>query len=267
MRPRRWGRDSGFCSQLLIRARTTLTGSRLRTGLHIILDAQPSPEDGEGHARRSVVCTHASCAEEAAELRERSGFSGRRLDTCMHACMAPPACVHATSASDPLHVPTCITQLAAMALSPLAALSLPLVNNEGWLESMREFADQLRRKVRVGIDQDSFKQQVKQLDNNMTFMDWTYKMTGVDLTYVWDPELWVKFKEAVWLDQPNIFWNELMDRVEYSECQRPGLLREGRLGGQPSWPLSNGTKAGVATRNECEWGSSHTRHHTHTLPP
>jgi hypothetical protein len=109
-------------------------------------------------------------------------------------------------------------QLAAMALSPLAALSLPLVNNEGWLQSMREFADQLRRKVRVGIDQDSFKQQVKQLDNNMTFMDWTYKVTGVDLTYVWDPELWVKFKEAIWLVQPNIVWNELMDRVEYSEC-------------------------------------------------
>jgi cell division protease FtsH len=32
---------------------------------------------------------------------------------------------------------------------------------------------------------------------------------------VWDPELWVKFKEAVVTNQPDIFWNKLWDRIEY----------------------------------------------------
>jgi cell division protease FtsH len=37
------------------------------------------------------------------------------------------------------------------------------------------------------------------------------------MSYIWDPELWVKFREAVALDEPWRFWNKLMDRVEYSE--------------------------------------------------
>lgn len=109
------------------------------------------------------------------------------------------------------------SQMAAMALSPIAAMALPLVQNEGWVQSMREFAIELRHKVRSKLDQDTFQRDVAELDTNMTFMDWTYKVTGVDLTYVWDPELFIKFKEAIWHDQPNLFWNELMDRIDYSE--------------------------------------------------
>ncbi len=39
---------------------------------------------------------------------------------------------------------------------------------------------------------------------------------GVDFTYFWDPELWVKFKDAVWQDAPAVFWNGLVERIEYS---------------------------------------------------
>lgn len=80
---------------------------------------------------------------------------------------------------------------------------------------MREFAERLRERVRFSIENDGFKEWMQGMDGNITFMDWTYKMTGVDLTYIWDPELWVKFKTAVWHDQPQVFWNELMDRIEY----------------------------------------------------
>lgn len=121
-----------------------------------------------------------------------------------------------------------ILQLAAMALSPLAALSLPLVQNEGWMQSMREFGENLRRRARDTVDRDATKAAVHDLDDGLTFMDWTYRVTGVDLTYVWDPELWVKFKDAVWHDQPTLFWNALMDRIEYSEsraCMRAACVR------------------------------------------
>jgi cell division protease FtsH len=37
------------------------------------------------------------------------------------------------------------------------------------------------------------------------------------MSYIWDPELWVKFKEAVQWNQPHIFWNKLAERIEYSE--------------------------------------------------
>jgi hypothetical protein len=46
----------------------------------------------------------------------------------------------------------------------------------------------------------------------MTYMDWTYKLFGIDLSYVWDPELWVRFREAVVADTPALFWNKLWDR-------------------------------------------------------
>eukprot|EP00955_Chlamydomonas_euryale_P036612 350494-Chlamydomonas_euryale.AAC.19 len=108
-------------------------------------------------------------------------------------------------------------QVAAMALSPLAALSLPLVQDAGWVQSMRDFGNSLRHKVRTWMDADATHQAARQLDEHITFMEWTYTVTGVDLSYVWDPELWVKFKDAVWNDQPQVFWNALMDRIDYSE--------------------------------------------------
>ena len=107
--------------------------------------------------------------------------------------------------------------LAAMALSPIAALSMPLLQNENWANSMQDFAVRLRGGVSQTVASDSFKDWVKGIDRDLTFMDWTYKLTGIDLTYVWDPELWIKFKDAIWHDQPQLFWNELADRVEYSE--------------------------------------------------
>lgn len=35
---------------------------------------------------------------------------------------------------------------------------------------------------------------------------------------VWDPEMWVAFKNAVWYDAPATFWNKLMERMAYREC-------------------------------------------------
>ena len=112
-----------------------------------------------------------------------------------------------------------------MALSPIAAMSLPLLQNEEWAQSMRDFGERLRQNIHSTVSRDSFREWAQGVDHNVTFMDWTYQHTGVDLTYVWDPELWIKFKDAVWHDQPQLFWNELADRVEYSEhaCMAPRM--------------------------------------------
>ena len=112
-------------------------------------------------------------------------------------------------------------QLAAMALSPLAALSLPFIQDEKWVESMKEAALRLREKATNTTDSQGFQNWLLGLDDKLTFMDWTYRLTGVDLTYVWDAELWVKFKEAVSYDMPHVFWNELADRIDYSESPHP----------------------------------------------
>ncbi len=56
-----------------------------------------------------------------------------------------------------------------------------------------------------------------QVDEGMTYMDWTWGVTGIDFSYVWDPELWIKFKEAVFWNKPTHFWNKLWDRIEYRE--------------------------------------------------
>ena len=107
--------------------------------------------------------------------------------------------------------------MAAMALSPIAAMSLPLLQNEEWAQSMRDFGQSIRQNINSTVTRDSFREWAAGLDRDITFMDWTYKHTGIDLTYVWDPELWIKFKDAIWHDQPQLFWNELADRVEYRE--------------------------------------------------
>lgn len=49
-------------------------------------------------------------------------------------------------------------------------------------------------------------------------MDWTFPYTGLDLSYVWDPEMWIKFREAVKWNTPEVFWNKLWDRISYSKC-------------------------------------------------
>ena len=114
-------------------------------------------------------------------------------------------------------VPPSNRMMAAMALSPIAAMSMPLLQNEAWAQSMRDFAQALQQRVNLGVRSDAFADWSKGLDRNVTFMDWTFKLTGVDLTYVWDPELWTKFRDAIWHDHPQLFWNELMDRIEYSK--------------------------------------------------
>jgi hypothetical protein len=48
-------------------------------------------------------------------------------------------------------------------------------------------------------------------------MDWTYPLTGLDLSQVWDPELWLQFKQAVVWNTPEVFWDKLWDRISYSE--------------------------------------------------
>jgi hypothetical protein len=53
---------------------------------------------------------------------------------------------------------------------------------------------------------------------------------GVDLTHIWDPELWVRFKEAVWADEPALFWNKLAERVEFRTW--------GRRDGAPLPPIN-----------------------------
>ncbi len=71
-----------------------------------------------------------------------------------------------------------------MALSPLAALSLPLVQDPAWASSARAFGDSVRERLQQTLSTDGFKQWVAALDERITFMDWSFGVTGVDLTQV-----------------------------------------------------------------------------------
>ncbi len=100
-----------------------------------------------------------------------------------------------------------------MALSPFAALSLPLVNDPAWQQSLDDVAERLRSQV-TG---EQARTAGRWLDEQLTFMDWAYRVTGIDLSAAWDPEMWVRFREAVAANQPGIFWNKLLEKVQYSE--------------------------------------------------
>lgn len=67
--------------------------------------------------------------------------------------------------------------------------------------------------------------QTLQFNDGLTYMDWTFKYTGLDLSYVWDPEMWIKFREAVRWNTPEVFWNKLWDRISYSKLSCRGALR------------------------------------------
>eukprot|EP00878_Enallax_costatus_P040522 GHUV01046824.1.p1 GENE.GHUV01046824.1~~GHUV01046824.1.p1 ORF type:complete len:129 (-),score=8.63 GHUV01046824.1:211-597(-) len=56
-----------------------------------------------------------------------------------------------------------------------------------------------------------------QLNDGLTYMDWTFPYTGLDFSYVWDPEMWIKFREAVKWNTPDVFWNKVWDRISYSK--------------------------------------------------
>jgi cell division protease FtsH len=58
---------------------------------------------------------------------------------------------------------------------------------------------------------------ITQVQEGLTFMDWTFPLTGLDLSYVWDPEMWLQLKQAVVWNDPEVFWNKLWDRISYSE--------------------------------------------------
>jgi cell division protease FtsH len=80
-----------------------------------------------------------------------------------------------------------------MALSPLAALSLPLATSPDWQAGAASFAD----RVRASLTSEGAGKWWRGLDERMTFMEWTWDAFGVDLSYVWDPDLWMKLKTAV----------------------------------------------------------------------
>lgn len=62
-----------------------------------------------------------------------------------------------------------------------------------------------------------------QFQDGLTYMDWTYPLTGLDLSQVWDPELWLQFKQAVVWNTPEVFWDKLWDRISYSKCHAQQL--------------------------------------------
>jgi cell division protease FtsH len=64
-----------------------------------------------------------------------------------------------------------------------------------------------------------------QVQEGLTFMDWTFPLTGLDLSYVWDPEMWLQLKQAVVWNDPEVFWNKLWDRISYSELGGCRYLR------------------------------------------
>jgi hypothetical protein len=146
-----------------------------------------------------------------------------------------------------------------MALSPIAALSLPILQNEQWRESARQFADGVRGRIHQTLDAEGFQRWAREMDDNMTFMDWTYKYTGVDMSYIWDPELWVKFKEAVWQDRPELFWNKLAERVEYSEWGKRKGWAVLEQAGQCAWNTVSGERevwVGGCIRTGWRFGTS-----------
>lgn len=80
-----------------------------------------------------------------------------------------------------------------MALSPLAALSLPLATSPEWQAGAAAFADRLR----AALTSERASKAWANLDDKLTYMEWTWDAFGVDLSQVWDPDLWMRLKTAV----------------------------------------------------------------------
>jgi hypothetical protein len=104
-----------------------------------------------------------------------------------------------------------------MALSPFAALALPLAVSDDWREALRRAGDALRAQAQSLLDGDAAAARWAAADEAMTYMEWTYQRTGIVASYVWDPELWVRFREAVATNTPAVFWNKLLGRIEFRE--------------------------------------------------
>ena len=116
---------------------------------------------------------------------------------------------NSSSSSQFAHLPR--EALAAMALSPLAALSLPMAASPEWRAAAASFAD----RVRGALTTDAAAAWWRGLDERLTYMDWTFDALGVDLSRVWDPDLWMRLKTAVKFDEPRVFWDALWDRIEF----------------------------------------------------
>lgn len=87
-------------------------------------------------------------------------------------------------------------------------------------------------------------------------MEWTFPISGLDLSYVWDPELWIKFKEAVVWNEPELFWNKLWDRISYRELFVTMLVTSsGRLVVRPA-NSSGSVSTGLPAWGECPIGLS-----------
>lgn len=82
-----------------------------------------------------------------------------------------------------------------------------------------DYALRLQSQLRNGLESEGVQSATSQLDHALTYMEWTWQWTGIDLSYAWDAELWVRFKEAIWKDDPAIFWNKLLNRIQYSESK------------------------------------------------
>ena len=111
-------------------------------------------------------------------------------------------------------------QVAAMALSPIAALSLAVVQDPTWQDTARDFGHRLRQRLQDTLAQESFAKSAISIDEHITFMEWTYKWFGVDLSYVWDPEMWIMFKQSICSGEPSYFYNKLFERIDYRKCCR-----------------------------------------------
>lgn len=117
-----------------------------------------------------------------------------------------------------------------MALAPIAALALVLVRSPAWQASLRAFAEALRSRLHHGLQSDAVRGVCARLDDALTFMDWSPGTIGVDLARVWDPELWLKFKEAIAADTPPLFWNAVWERIQYKAIiPQAGLAGDFRM--------------------------------------
>ncbi len=103
-------------------------------------------------------------------------------------------------------------------------------------------------KLRAALlsQEDGASRLASRMDEAVTYMDWAYKTTGVDVSVFWDPELWIRFREAVAANDPVIFWNRLMEKVMYRKSAS-GLA-------SASIHSHDGMLAEQATARQCELG-------------
>ncbi|WIA18809.1 hypothetical protein OEZ85_003491 [Tetradesmus obliquus] len=107
---------------------------------------------------------------------------------------------------------------------------MPLAADPAWRESAAGFGERLRANIQDTVFTDGFQQRWSKLHESLTFMDWTFPVTGLDLSYVWDPEMWLTLKQAVVWNEPELLWNKLWDRISYkSKVPTAGFVGDMRI--------------------------------------